>query len=256
MNRNFGIEIEATNASMSAVAQALNAAGIPCSVEGYNHNTRGHWKVVSDCSLSGSQAFELVSPILQGANGIEQVKTVGRVLTAIGAKVNTSCGLHVHVDARGLTQPELKRICKMWMKYEACFDSIVPASRRNNRFCQAIRTKYATLDAAFAAIDAARNLGDLRVAVNGIGGSPSRYHKLNLESLLRHGTVEFRQHSGTVDADKMTNWVELVGAFVESAITAKTIRKTGEGKFENLLNVTPVAAVKKFYRERREALAA
>ena len=91
--------------------------------------------------------------------------------------------------------------------------------------------------------------------MNGEHGHPSRYHKLNLESLVRHGTVEFRQHSGTVDGEKMANWVMLVGGFVECAVSAKTIRKTGEGKFENLLDVTPIPEVKKYYRQRREALA-
>jgi hypothetical protein len=255
MSRKFGIEIEATGVQMAEVAAALNAAGIRTYVEGYNHSTKNHWKIVTDASLSGQYAFELVSPILQGADGLCQVDTVGKVLTAIGAKVNKSCGLHVHVDARDITNEQIKRVCKMWMKYESCFDSVMPESRKNNAFCMGIRTKYATLDAAFKAIDAARNLGDLRVAMNGVHGHPSRYHKLNLESLLRHGTVEFRQHSGTVEAAKMLNWVELVTAFVDCAVTAKTIRATGADKFENLMAVTPVPSVRKFYRERRDYFA-
>jgi hypothetical protein len=53
----------------------------------------------------------------------------------------------------------------------------------------------------------------------------------------------------------MVNWVKLVGGFVESAVNAKAINTKGEGKFENLLQVTPDATVRKFYRERRVALA-
>jgi hypothetical protein len=53
----------------------------------------------------------------------------------------------------------------------------------------------------------------------------------------------------------MVNWVKLVGGFVETAVNAKTIKAAGEGKFENLLQVTPDATVRKFYRERRVALA-
>jgi len=251
MNRKFGVEIEATGVSMTEVARALNAAGIPTYVEGYNHQTRSHWKVVSDASLAGHLCFELVSPVLQGADGLMQVTTVCKVLTELGAKVNKSCGLHVHVDARDLGRDALARVCKMWMKYESCFDSIVPASRRNNAYCKSNRSQYPTLDAAWAAIDAATGINGLISAMT----MGTRYVKLNLQSLLRHGTVEFRQHSGTVDGDKMTNWIALVVGFVECAVTAKTIRKTGKGKFENLLEVTDVPSIRKFYRERREALA-
>jgi hypothetical protein len=34
----------------------------------------------------------------------------------------------------------------------------------------------------------------------------TRYCKLNLSSYRRHGTVEFRQHSGTLDAGKAKQW--------------------------------------------------
>jgi hypothetical protein len=256
MNRKFGIEIEAYGVAMSQVAAALNQAGIACNVEGYNHQTRTSWKVVTDGSLTGGLTFELVSPILQGVDGLMQVQKVGEILNRLGAKVNKSCGLHVHIDARDLNTAKLKNVCKMWMKYESCFDSIVPESRRDNLFCRGIRNKFASLDAAFNAIDGAQTSAGLCKVVNGDGIYTSRYHKLNLESLMRHGTLEFRQHSGTVDGDKMANWVMLVGGFVECAVNAKTIRKTGEGKFENLMAVTPIPQVKKFYIERRAALMA
>lgn len=255
MSRKFGIEIEATGVRMAEVAAALNAAGIRTYVEGYNHIAKSHWKVVSDASLSGPNAFELVSPILEGVDGLCQVNTVGKVLTALGAKVNKSCGLHVHVDARDITAEQMKRVCKMWMKYESCFDAVVPESRRDNMYCRGIRSKFQSLEQAFDAIDGARNIAGLRAVMNGTDSFRARYHKLNLESLVRHGTVEFRQHSGTVDADKMLNWVELVTAFIDCAVAAKAIRATGADKFENLLTVTPVPSVRKFFRERRDYFA-
>lgn len=251
MSRKFGIEIEAVGVPMADVARALNAAGIPTYIEGYNHTTKSHWKIVTDASLSGQHAFELVSPILEGASGLCQVDTVGKVLTQLGAKVNKSCGLHVHVDARDIDATAMKRVCKMWMKYESCFDSVMPESRRDNMFCRGIREKFQSLDAAFDAIDGARNMAGLRAVMNGTDSFRARYHKLNLESLLRHGTVEFRQHSGTVDAEKMVMWIELVTAFIDCAVTAKAIRANGDGKFDNLLAVTPIPSVRKFYRERR-----
>jgi hypothetical protein len=45
-----------------------------------------------------------------------------------------------------------------------------------------------------------------------------RYFKVNLQALRVHGTVEFRQHSGTVDGTKVENWVRFLLGFVERSI--------------------------------------
>lgn len=256
MNRAFGIEIEATGLSMNRVVEVLTAVGIQSAVDGYNHTTKTYWKVVSDASLIGANAFELVSPILRGENGLMQVALVAHALETAGAKVNGSCGFHVHIDGRDLTVDQLKRVCKMWLKYENCFDAVVGASRRNNRFCKSIRSKFQTLEQGFKAIDKATNLNGIIQAVNGDGnGYTSRYHKLNLESMLRHGTVEFRQHGGTVTGEKMTSWIKLVMGFVNCAVTAKAIRATGDGKFANLLDVCPDAVTRKFFVSRKAKFA-
>ena len=56
----FGIEIEAYNCNMERLARELREAGIHVAVEGYNHTTRDHWKLVTDSSLQGNNTFELV----------------------------------------------------------------------------------------------------------------------------------------------------------------------------------------------------
>lgn len=99
-NRHFGIEIEAYNCTRERLARELTAAGINVQVEGYNHtNYRDHWKLVTDSSLNGDNSFELVSPILQGEQGLEEVEKVCWVLELCDVRVNDSCGLHVHMDA-------------------------------------------------------------------------------------------------------------------------------------------------------------
>jgi hypothetical protein len=46
-----------------------------------------------------------------------------------------------------------------------------------------------------------------------------RYYKLNLCAFIRHGTVEFRQHAGTVDYRKMNHWIAFCVQFVEDSRT-------------------------------------
>lgn len=72
-NHKFGIEIEAYGVNMRVVESAIRAAGVTIEVEGYNHSTRRHWKIVTDGSLRGGQGFEVVSPVLKGEAGIAEL---------------------------------------------------------------------------------------------------------------------------------------------------------------------------------------
>ena len=72
--RKFGIEIEAYNCTREKLASELRSAGIDVAVEGYNHTTRNHWKLVTDSSLTGNNTFELVSPVLEGEAGLKELE--------------------------------------------------------------------------------------------------------------------------------------------------------------------------------------
>jgi hypothetical protein len=76
-------------------------------------------------------------------------------------------------------------------------------------------------------------------AKNEYGNSPggSRYYGLNLQAAFEHGTVEFRCHSGTVDADKITNWAVLCTAILDTA------KKYNVEDVKALRDMTPWAAL-------------
>ena len=82
----------------------------------------------------------------------------------------------------------------------------MPPSRRNNNYCQSLR-----VDSWESKIDSARTLQDLENKIT----RRSRYFKLNSQSYWRHHTVEFRQHSGSVEFEKVKNWILFCARFVE-----------------------------------------
>ena len=55
------VEIEAFNVCRTTLVEKLREAGINAVGESYNHTTRDHWKVITDSSIRGEKAFELVS---------------------------------------------------------------------------------------------------------------------------------------------------------------------------------------------------
>lgn len=220
--RTFGVEIEAYNVYGVNVASALNSAGIPCTVEHYNHETRRHWKIVHDGSVRGRSPFELVSPPLAGQAGLNQVVTVMSILRSLGAKVNATCGLHVHHSGAGLRPEQLRRVEQVYSHFYPIFRQAFPNSRQFNQYCQVpsdgrVRT------------DSAQN----RVGVN-------RYRAVNLSAMLRHGTVEFRQHQGTLNGDKAEAWIVFTQELLRGAVASNRMfnRKTDPKNMKRgILNV-------------------
>lgn len=216
----FGIEIEAYNCSMSRLAQELREAGIHITVEGYNHTTRDHWKLVTDGSLQGNDTFELVSPILAGEAGLKELEKVCWVLDLCNVKVNDSCGLHVHLDAADFNMNTWRNLALSYKHLEPLIDAFMPGTRRNNRYCKSLDHVSDERIKSAGTIDALRDVFDC-----------DRYHKVNFEAYARHKTVEFRQHSGTTNFTKMENWI----LFLNGLITfAKQDNLSGRDTLESL----------------------
>ena len=203
MERSFGIELEIAGITQSTAIAAIRAINVSIQAETYNHATRRHWKVVSDASVRGG--FEVVSPVLHGDAGIAEAQAVAEALADAGATVNRTCGLHVHFDASDLNVESIRAIVRRYAAHEAEIDAFMPASRRGNEnsYCRSLQ---AVLTPAF---DRAATIEQLARAQG------DRYFKVNLQSFTRHGTIEFRQHSGTVNARKIGSWVRFLAAFID-----------------------------------------
>ena len=263
MSRRFGVEIEflSTISTGQAVNQ-LRAAGIQVEYMGYTHDTTPHWKIVSD----GSCGYELVSPVLEGEAGIEEVRKAAAALEAAGAQVDKRCGFHVHFDARSMNIKAVKNVFKLWLKFEDVLDTFQPPSRRgnNNTYCQSnlrdrchdARGHRDACLAMFEAIDGCRNMDQMKQLY------PCRYRKLNIHSYFRHQTLEVRHHSGTTDPDKITNWVRLMARIFDTAEAAATVRNrpedTGIGmsRMKWFFQAVNAKGLTKFYTDRAKKLAA
>lgn len=226
LDATFGVEFEVilpVGTTFQQAAAAVTAGGVDCYAETYNHIRRPHWKVVTDGSLSARGA-EFVSPVLRGLDGLVQVEKVCQALTALGATIDRSCGMHVHVGVARAPLSFFKNLVKLYAAFEPVIDAMLPNSRRlsNNTFCRSMTA------ASAARVDAATNMEQLARAATGQVRGESRYYKLNLAAFARHQTIEFRQHSGTVDAEKARRWIELCLRMVECAKRANFALTVGQ----------------------------
>jgi hypothetical protein len=241
----YGIEIECirpANVSMAEYARRITEAGVPCNAEHYNHNVRASWKIVTDGSLSDRHGvgMEVVSPILRSEADFAAIRTVSAVLLAGGCKINKTCGLHVHV---GLPRREHRlpiNVLRLYNAFEPVLDSLMPPARRGSA------NGYARPTAFNARVSGANDLNALRMAY----GS-DRYRKVNLESIWRHGTIEYRQHAGTIEAEKIIAWATLVLKLTAMANSAPELPSVIS--LESLMTLINASDLDRGFWTRRQA---
>jgi hypothetical protein len=206
--RQFGVEAEFYGITPTAAIIALEAVGITATFEGYTHAVMSNWKIVTDASVTDAgtgrgTGLELVSPILKGEEGLQELAKALDALRNAGAKVNTTCGLHVHIDTLGMNGIQRKNFFNSYVRNQDVMDRLVSVSRRDNRRYTA---RYTTAQA---------NSYAEAIALGNDGGS--RFYTVNICSFQKYGTLEFRQHQGTLSGKKAVAWVKMLLAMAETA---------------------------------------
>lgn len=196
-------------------------------------------EAVSDGSITvpGAAAREIGTAPARGAEYERQIRDTCAALVRQGAKVDRSCGLHVHVDARTsrdeftpTTVVDLVRLARLVDKIEAgLFNMVAPSRRKNRRYCPPWGATFnrAGVFLADSDVDKARTLdcavyGSVEAARQAKSAGKmhgSRYRSVNFHSFHVKGTIEFRLHHGTVDPDKIINWSAICVAIVDYALT-------------------------------------
>uniref|UniRef100_A0A7S4HYA4 Amidoligase enzyme n=1 Tax=Prymnesium polylepis TaxID=72548 RepID=A0A7S4HYA4_9EUKA len=240
--RRFGVEYELgfqTDLDGNEIARRLTrASGQTCCYAGPNyitsgsnsiHRVTGNWKLVADPSIDfrGSRTplkgIELVSPILKGEDGLNKIHAMIKAVSEVGGKVNQSVGHHVHIDAKNMDLTEIKKVCVAFVVYEKVFDLMTSKSRQTNRWCKSVQAMVlnssgGNMQTALNRIKNAQSRAEVVQLVN----KNDRYYKLNVTNLTGghgHGTIEFRMHQGTHNAEKTRNWVEMLQRFVDHVTT-------------------------------------
>lgn len=247
----FGVELEhIMPAGMTAdrLCQLLRDAGVVCYPEEYNHRPSNSWKLVTDGSLANySHGRELVSPPLRGEAGFDQVRRACGVLKTAGCKVTKKCGMHVHIGARTESVDFFKNVVHLYKSAETAIDSFMAPSRRGSSadFARPIRINRERMMNASTIDQVAQAIGQTPGREYVRGGD--RYCKINLKAWWQHGTVEFRQHQGTVEAQKVENWVRLI---LRMCLTSRQGPKTAATVEELMAAVDCAQAEKDYFAAR------
>lgn len=250
----FGCEIEMTGLSRGQAARAIadlfgtyarHIGGGYDAWEVTDHEDK-KWRFVSDASI---HATRKVGSVQQSTNNYEyrvemnspkleykemkKLQEVVRALRHAGAVTNSSCGMHVHVDASKHTAQSLKNALSiMYSKEDILFKALKVNPNRVEQWCKKVNENKLQY------IRRLPSNADMRLMrerwYSDTCESPSahynetRYYALNLHSVFYRSTLEWRCFESTLHAGKVRANITLALAISAQAINQKrtVMRKT------------------------------
>ena len=250
-SQKYGIEIEMTGITRRKAAeiiggyfgtQAVYAGTSYCTYTAKDRKGRV-WKCMSDSSIqrfrtvngrrvsaNSDYATEVVSPVMVYED-LSDLQEIIRLLRKGGAFVNSSCGIHIHVDARRHTPATLRNLVNLMAQKEDILYKAIQVEPSRLSYCKKVnqhlveminrkapKTMTELADMWYAETDGSRTAHY----------NHSRYRGLNLHATFTKGTVEFRLFNSTLHAGEVKAYIQFCLALSHQALTQKkaSARKT------------------------------
>lgn len=254
----FGVEVEMTGISRKKAADVLAEvfgaiAGEP---DGTCYHTRiikdqknRKWKVMRDSSITpvrndnsnapmDAYRVEMVTPPLNYED-IETLQTIIRKLREAGAKANSSCGIHIHVDGANHTPKSLKKLISFMVARQDLIYEALNIGARGDQWCRKLSPQLLVEMRKDKNLSksSAESIWYSSANDNYCGGidhqhyNSTRYHGVNLHAYFSKGTVEFRLFNSTLHAGKIKAYIQFCLAISSWAITSedKTVFRSMAG---------------------------
>jgi hypothetical protein len=193
--------------------------GVEIEAEGHNLPTflKPYWRVDDDPSLkAGFEGREYVMPKPSSLEGVrEALNFLDRAYIDNETTVEETItsGVHVHVNVQDMTPKELFTFITTYFILEELLVTYCGPSREGNHFC--LRAKDAEW-IIHELIEVAINRKLKRLDTDTL-----RYCSLNVYSLFKYGSIEFRAMRGTRDLDAIYEWVEILARVREASLEFK-----------------------------------
>lgn len=254
LQESIGVEFEVVRPKeipyrefVNTIVRKFRENGLDVQAEGYNHQTRNYWKLVPDGSISaqtgdslrGDSGIECVSPVLNGKKGIVDIKKAIRSLVGAGASINKSVGYHAHFGIAGLSIEHLRNLLYNYRGFEPIIDTIMLENRRGavnssseSQWAKSLYRRFPNENDFWQLLESCQSVSDIQSRVFG----NDRYQKTNLMAYSRYGTIEFRQHGGTLEEDTIIYWLY----WLHFLIQVSKRKKLSFFDFKQVRNITPV----------------
>lgn len=173
------------------------------------------WSATSDGSLRNSGIEYVFRQPLFGQDIISAVNWLWEHIEE--RNCSSRCGIHVHLNVTDLSCEQLTKLLALYALIEKSLFNFVGHNRDKSNFCLPWYTAgnhlvqyvhYATKIQELTQNKKSRR-EEIRAASRRLMDMP-RYSALNLASLTKFGTVEFRQLETTPDKERVFDWIQII----------------------------------------------
>jgi len=223
--RDCGLEFEFTNNELFNEQTALiilKECKFPISSDSKDFLS---WVIKNDESCG----IEITTPIIESEKQFSDIRKLTDKLNSDFREqeiINNRCGLHVHIDVSDYKNMQcIRNLANIISILEKpVIYKMIKKNRIRNKYCKS--TNFSK-------------------KLNGFGKNISKFKKnvelkfdrnrgLNLRSLQKFGTVEFRYHHATIDFKEIWNWIYFLQTVVDFASYPGAERKINFIKKYNL----------------------
>lgn len=182
--------------------------GIEIEAEGRNMQEvdTKFWKTEDDGSLRGRFPESRAEFVLKRPISLKDVPAALQNLQAAlpEAKFDFSfrTSVHVHINVQDMTEVEVMNFIYLYLLLEEPLVNFCGRERKGNRFCLRL------VDAEGMLKHISRTFSDgLRYAM-ALDGNAVRYSAINLASLKKYGSLEFRAMRGNLEQETLNVWAD------------------------------------------------
>ena len=166
-----------------------------------------HWNVIEDGSLrDGGVEFVLTRPFagkdLENAlNSFDKQIAKGKR----GIKISERTSVHIHIDVRDLTYEQLTRFISIYAIFEEALFNFVGKNRKGNIFSTSFANAEGNLH-KLGSFGDNPNDAEIRHTIMHF----TKYSACNVSAVQKYGSLEFRNHEGTYDIERITKWINIL----------------------------------------------
>lgn len=239
--------------------------GVECEYEGVKdstlpkHTYADFWSYHEEGSLKDNGAEYVFATPMFGVDALNSIEWLVSHAKTSDWKCTKRTGIHVHLDVRDLTVPQLAGLCIIYAAVEPILYHWVGDGRDSSHFCVPLyRADEALLGACSIIRSAFQDDKEDGHSALLQAEEFQRYAGFNLQALHKFGSIEFRQLQTTHDEARLTDWINMLMSLKATAIklpqsdgaVVRMIQRMGVREFLNYVFPSQLAA--KLYTPKSE----
>lgn len=207
------LNMKVSDAFNSKPHEGLN--GVEIEVEGQRlpyDIPGGLWNAIEDGSLRGESKEYVFRKPLSEEEGVRALEQLNESFKEAKSIINSSyrTSVHVHVNCQSLTFKQVYNYILLYIIFEDILIDLCGRERDGNLFCLRVTDAEQLVEA----LKFLPTAGDIR----SFHGDHLRYASININSIGKYGSLEFRAYRGTTETADISMWVKLLNRLREAAI--------------------------------------